>query len=123
MRSIDPRAMDRYRKTARRRRIAAERQRQQRLEQGWALARHAAALLRERFHAQSVLVFGSLIHPERFHVQSDVDLAVRGVDECDFLNAVAAVTSLDHEIEVDLIAVEEVPPALQACILSEGVPI
>jgi hypothetical protein len=54
--------IDTYRQTARRRRADAENKRQQRLEHGWAVARKAADLLRDRFAAQRVAAFGSLIH-------------------------------------------------------------
>ncbi|MFO7460958.1 MAG: hypothetical protein R6X07_10060, partial [Desulfatiglandales bacterium] len=104
--------MDAYRRTVRRRRADAEHQRQRRLEHGWAVARKAADLLRDRFAAQRVSTFGSLIHEERFHPRSDVDLAAWGLDERDYLRAVAAVIGLDKEISVDLIAVEEAPESL-----------
>ena len=66
--------------------------------------------------------FRSLAHPERFHTRSDVDLAAWGLDERDYLRAVAAVTGLDREISVDLIAVEEAPQSLRERIEAEGAP-
>jgi len=113
--------IDTYRRTAQRRRAEAEQQRQQRLAQGWAVARKAAHLLRERFAAQRVAAFGSLVHPDRFHTRSDVDLAAWGLDDREYLRAVAAVTGLDREISVDLIAVEEAPESLRKLIQDEGV--
>ena len=112
--------IDQYRQTAQRRLTLFERERQQRVAKAWALARKAAALLHERFAAQRVTVFGSLLHPEHFHRRSDVDLAVWGLDEGDYLRAVAAVTALDKEISVDLIAVEEAPESLCDLIRAEG---
>jgi predicted nucleotidyltransferase len=112
--------IDRYRRTAQRRLAFFERNRQQRLAKAWALAREAADLLRERFAAKRVVAFGSLIHPEYFHGRSDVDLAVWGLEEGDYLRAVAAVTGLDKEISVDLIAVEEAPKSLSDLIKAEG---
>jgi predicted nucleotidyltransferase len=112
--------IDTYRRTARRRLANAEHKRQQRLAQAWKVAHEAAHLLRERFSAQRVVAFGSLAHPERFHMRSDVDLAAWGLNEDDFLRAVAAVTGLDREISVDLIAVEEAPESLRALIEAEG---
>jgi uncharacterized protein len=112
--------IDTYRQTARRHRADAENKRQQRLAQGWEVARKAADLLRNRFAAQRVAAFGSLINPERFHMRSDVDLAAWGLDERDYLRAVAAVTGLDKEISVDLIAVEEAPESLRDLIRAEG---
>jgi uncharacterized protein len=112
--------IDTYRQTARRHRADAENKRQQRLEHGWAVARKAADLLRDRFAAQRVAAFGSLINPERFHMRSDVDLAAWKLHEPDYLRAVAAVTGLDREISVDLIAVEEAPESLRKSIKAEG---
>ena len=110
-----------YRQTAQRRRAEAEHERQQRLAQGWEVARKAAHLLRERFSAQRVAAFGSLVHPDRFHKRSDVDLAAWGLDEREYLRAVAAVTGLDREISIDLIAVEEASESLRKLIQEEGV--
>jgi predicted nucleotidyltransferase len=112
--------IDHYRQTAQRRLAFFERDRQLRIAKAWALARKAADLLRERFAAQRVVAFGSLIHPEYFHGRSDVDLAVWGLDEGDYLRAVAAVTGLDKDISIDLIAVEEAPGSLYELINAEG---
>jgi predicted nucleotidyltransferase len=112
--------IDAYRQTARQRRADAEHRRQQRLAQAWKVAREAAHLLRERFSAQRVAAFGSLVHPERFHKRSDVDLAAWGLDDRAYLRAVAAVTALDSDISVDLIAVEEAPESLRKRIEAEG---
>lgn len=109
-----------YRQTAQRRLTSLEDRRHQRFAKAWALARKAADLLRDRFAVQRVAVFGSLVHPEQFHGRSDVDLAVWGLDEGDYLRAVAAVTGLDKEISVDLIAVEEAPESLSDLIRDEG---
>lgn len=112
--------IDAYRQTARERLAVIEHKRMLRLVQGWAVARKAADLLRERFDVQRVAVFGSLAHPELFHIRSDVDLAVWGLDPRDFLRALAAVTGLDPEICVDLIAFEEAPESLRDLIKAEG---
>lgn len=112
MGSITPADMERYRRTARRRKEAYEQWRRRRVEHGWAVARKAASLLRERFRADKVVVFGSLLRPESFDERSDVDLAAQGITDTDFLRAVAAVTGLDREITVDLIQLEQASPSL-----------
>ena len=112
--------IEEYRRTARHRLALIEHHRQRRLDRGWAVARKAAGLLRGRFAVQRVAVFGSLAHPELFHMRSDVDLAVWGLDPRDFLRAVAAVIGLDPEIGVDLIAFEEAPESLRDLIEAEG---
>ncbi|MBS3779994.1 MAG: nucleotidyltransferase domain-containing protein [Desulfovermiculus sp.] len=113
--------MEKYRETARKRREAAEFQRLQRLDQAWKVARQAAQILCDEFQAREVAVFGSLVHPELFHLRSDIDLAVWGLEQGLYLQAVARVTSLDSDISVDLIAVEEASPSLREHIEDEAV--
>ncbi len=79
-------------------------------------------MLRTQFGARRVAVFGSLSRGP-FGLRSDVDLAVWGVAERDFLRAVAAVTALDGDICVDLVAAEQAPPALRQYLDLEGVEI
>lgn len=119
--ALSPEAMQRYRETALQRRLGIQNRNRQRLERGWVVAREAALVLYRSFKAQKVAAFGSLVHPERFHARSDVDLAVWGVPESDFLRAVAAVSSLVQDIETDVIAVEQAPAALRMTIEKEGV--
>ncbi|MFO7802635.1 MAG: nucleotidyltransferase domain-containing protein [Desulfovermiculus sp.] len=113
--------MEKYRETARKRRETAEIQRLQRLDQAWKVARQAGQILNDQFQARKVAVFGSLVHPELFHLRSDIDLAAWGLDERLYLQAVAGVTSLDPDISVDLIAVEEASSSLRERIEAEAV--
>ncbi|WP_027369830.1 nucleotidyltransferase family protein [Desulfovermiculus halophilus] len=121
--ALSPVDMEKYRKTARRRQEVAEKRRLQRLEQAWKVARQAAQILCNEFQAQEVAVFGSLVHPELFHLRSDIDLAVWGLQERLYLQAVARVTSLDPDISVDLIAIEESSQSLREHIQDEAIPI
>lgn len=113
MTTIPSADMEIYRRTARRNKEAAEKRRRQRVERGWGLAGKAADLLRKRFHAEKIIVFGSLLRPEYFDERSDVDLAVSGVADSEFLRAVAAVTGIDNDISVDLIQIEQAPESLR----------
>lgn len=118
--NIGPEAMAAYRRTAGLRAAAHAERRRQRLRRGLEVARKAAALLRECFHVERVVIFGSLLRPEHFSEYSDADVAVWGLAEKDYLRAVAAVTALDPEITVDLIAVEQAPIHLRQRIEQEG---
>ncbi len=118
---IPDQAMEKYRETARKRREAAELQRLQRLDQAWKVARQASQILCDEFQAREVAVFGSLVQPELFHMRSDIDLAVWGLDESLYLQAVARVTSLDPDISVDLIKMEEASSSLREHIENEAV--
>jgi predicted nucleotidyltransferase len=110
-----------YQATARRRWAEEQRRLMQRYEQAWALARQAAALLRERFGVERIAAFGSLVHPELFHAQSDVDLAVWGLDQRKYYRAVAQLLALDPTIEIDLVMVEDASAPLRDRIEAEGV--
>lgn len=90
--------------------------RQQRRERAWEVARAAAALLKSRYHATRVVVFGSLIQAERFHPWSDVDLAVWGLASTDYFEAVAKVLDLGGEIKVDLILGARCKPYLREAV-------
>jgi len=92
-----------------------------RLNRAWSLARTAANLLRERFGATRVVVFGSLAHDEWFTRWSDIDLAAWGISPDAFFRAVAAVTGLSTEFKLDLVDPQDCRPALRRAIEREGV--
>ncbi|RPJ19039.1 MAG: nucleotidyltransferase domain-containing protein [Planctomycetaceae bacterium] len=92
-----------------------------RLNLAWSLARTAADLLRERFGATRVVVFGSLAHDEWFTRWSDIDLAAWGISPEAFFRAVAAVTGLSTEFKLDLVDPQDCRPALRRAIEREGV--
>ena len=104
--------MKRYRRTARHRKALATERRRLRAKRGWDVAGKAALKLKNDFGATDVVVFGSLLRPDFFDDRSDVDIAVKGVPEHQFLRAVAVVTGLDNEITVDLIRIEDASPSL-----------
>ena len=102
-----------YRETARERDRGREQARKRRREMAWEAARSAAALLKSRYHAARVVAFGSLMDADRFHLWSDVDLAVWGLSPGDYFEAVARVLDLGGEIKVDLIRAERCKPSLR----------
>ena len=118
---LTPTAMSAYRRTARARAQARQERVAARRAAAWEVARRAAAVLKEEFGASRVALFGSLARPEHFHLSSDVDLAVWGLDERLYFRAVARLLDLNPAIEVDLVEVEQARPALQAVIQREGV--
>ena len=109
-----------YRATAQRHWTQRQQAMVQRRERAWALARQAAALLKEQFGASRVVVFGSLARGGLFHPHSDVDLAAWGLDERVYYRAVSQLLSLDPAIEVDLVIAEDIPATLRAVIEAEG---
>jgi len=93
----------------------------ERCEQAWILAHTAAQLLRERFGATKVVAFGSLIHPESFNIWSDVDLAAWGIPDNQFYQAVAAITGISQDFQVDLVDAENCRPTLRRSVEREGI--
>jgi predicted nucleotidyltransferase len=91
-----------------------------RRSRAWELARAAAGLLRQKYGASRVVVFGSLVHPGRFTRWSDVDLAAWGLDPDRAMRAVMEVHELDAEIRVNLVEAETAHPHLLAVIEEEG---
>ena len=118
--SLTPKEIDAYRRAAslikpkRRETVKARRMR------AWQVARKAARILKADFGAEKVTVFGSLLHPVLFHERSDVDLAVWGLRGRAYYRAVSVLLDIEPSISVDLIAFEDVRPALQGVILREG---
>lgn len=101
----------------------AERERvdlSEREERAWSLAREAAALLRERYHATRVVVFGSLAHSGCFTPWSDVDIAVSGLDPRYTLRALGEVMDLSVDIRVNLVDVATCRPAVLEVIEARG---
>lgn len=90
-------------------------------QQAWQIARNAAHLLREQFQVTQVIVFGSLVHRETFTIYSDIDLALRGIAPRQFYRAVAAVTALSRDFEIDIVDVEDCSPNLLGHIEREGI--
>ena len=74
----------------------------------------------KQFNCSQVTAFGLMVHPDFFHAHSDVDLAVRGIQEHSYLKAIAAVTSLSSNVLVDVIVVEEASDSLRQVIEKEG---
>jgi uncharacterized protein len=99
---------------------ARERQRRrslklkQRRADGLTIARQAAQILKSEFQAVRVVVFGSLIH-QTFHETSDIDLAVWGLPERCYFQAVGRLLALSH-FAMDLVEVQFASPEILAAI-------
>jgi predicted nucleotidyltransferase len=83
--------------------------------------REAAVVLKSRFHARRVVLFGSLAHAAWFRPDSDVDLAVEGLSSDDYWRAWRAVEEIIGDRPVDLVEIETVGESLQRSIQRHGV--
>ncbi len=81
----------RYAQAARQRLDDEKQKLAERRRLAWQLARKAADLLRSKYAATRVVVYGSLTRPELFHAHSDVDIAVWGLQPEDSYKAMGDV--------------------------------
>jgi predicted nucleotidyltransferase len=79
----------------------------------------AKQLLRERYGARRVVLFGSFARVDTTE-RSDVDLAVEGLDPAGYFTAIADLTGL-LDAPVDLVEIERAPTSLLARLALEGV--
>lgn len=92
----------------------------ERREQAVKTAEACCRLLKERFGARRVIVFGSLAGQGKWHERSDIDLAVEGMAAEQFFRAWASLWEiLPPGVDVDLVPLEDVSPELRARILGE----
>ena len=81
----------------------------------------AADLLKTRFGARRVILFGSLAHQGWFAPDSDVDLMVEGLVAGDYWQAWRLVEETVADRAVDLIELETASPSLLQSIRRHGV--
>lgn len=89
-------------------------------EQALAAARQCIDLLKRRFGATRVILFGSLAGQGVWHSDSDIDLAVEGIPPADFFRAYNACDALlPPGLQLDLVPLEDTYPEMRARILGE----
>ena len=83
--------------------------------------REAAIVLKARFGARRVVLFGSLAHAAWFMPDSDVDLVVEGLAGDDYWQAWRLVEEIVGDCPVDLIEIETAGESLRRAIQRYGV--
>jgi predicted nucleotidyltransferase len=96
-------------------------QSEERWNKAYEIALTAVKLLRESFAAKRVVIFGSLVHRERFNPWSDIDIAAWGIPADHFYKAVAAVTGLSRDFHVDLVDPEDCWSTIRQVIEEDGI--
>ena len=84
-------------------------------------AHKTASILRERFGATRIVAFGSIAHKTLFTPWSDIDIIAWGIPASEFYKAVAVVTGLTSEFEIDLIDPDSCHSKLKQLIDLEGI--
>jgi len=120
MNPIPARKMREYRATFQRRMEDEYSALEERREMAWELAHRAALLLKDRFGASQVIVFGSLVHGHWFSQSSDLDLAASGLKPEDYFLAVARLQDLSPLFSIDLVDLDRCRPELKKSIVQEG---
>ncbi len=82
-------------------------------------AQQIGKMIKEKYHAQRVFLFGSLVNGYYWE-HSDIDLAVSGFDDVCYLDAFWDATQLASPFDLDLVILEDVPKKLGKKILKEG---
>lgn len=120
---LPPDKLKQYRLTAIRRQKTRASKVKARMSKAWRLARKAARILREQYHAERVAVFGSLLRPSRFTQWSDLDIAAWGIPPEQTFRAIGAVMDLDPSFGINLVDVNTCTPSLLKAIEQEAVDI
>lgn len=81
----------------------------------------AAVILRTRYGAKRVILFGSLAHEGWYSADSDVDLAVEGLPSDTYWRAWRVAEEIIGDRSVDLVEVETVREPLRRVIEQTGV--
>jgi uncharacterized protein len=115
---ISPSQLKVFRTAARKREAVLKIQLEERRQRAWIIAHEAAGILKEEFGASRVVAFGSLLQPNRFHLSSDIDLAVWDIK--DYFRAVARLMDIDPEFEFDLVPFEDARIGIIDAISREG---
>jgi uncharacterized protein len=103
---ILPEQMERYRKAAVERLERDQQAAKPRRVTAMAVAKQAARVLKDRYGATRVVLFGSLAHGAWFNPGSDIDLAAEGIPPRLFWKAWCALDRLQSSFEIELVAWE-----------------
>lgn len=95
----------------------------ERYREAWEVAKMAADILKGRYGASKVVIFGSLVDRSRFSLWSDIDLAAWGVSDHEFYAAVGEVIGLSTRFKIDLVDPESCRESLRRAIEGEGMEI
>ncbi len=114
MSKITKEQLETYMISAKKREKARLAKLEERRQRGLTLAKDAAQLLKTQFGATQVILFGSLLS-DKFHEDSDIDLAVSGLPENQYFQAVGCLLGLG-EFDFDLVEISQARPVIAQAI-------
>jgi predicted nucleotidyltransferase len=84
-------------------------------------AKSVAKTLKEKYHAEEIILFGSLIwRPNFLWRGTDIDLIVKGLQAERYFEILADVSEISLPFHVDLIPFEKAWPSIKKRALKEG---
>lgn len=84
-------------------------------------AKRVAKALKEKYHADEVYLFGSLVwRPDFLWQGTDIDLMVKGLYDERYFEILADISTLSFPFHVDLIPYEKAWPPIKKRVLQEG---
>lgn len=92
----------------------------QRHQDGLRQAKELADILKTKFGATKVVLFGSMLSVDDIHMRSDIDLAVWDLASNEYIKALTALMARSGNFSVDLVCIEDAPPSLKTYIDSDG---
>ena len=92
-----------------------------RIRLGYTHAVRAADYLKKVYSVKKVFLFGSLVNKKYFHAHSDIDIAVDGLPEESYYQAVGEIMNLIQDFEIDIVDLNTCKPALKKSIMQNSV--
>jgi predicted nucleotidyltransferase len=85
-------------------------------------AKSIAKILRRKYHAKEVFLFGSLIwRPDFLWAGTDIDLMAKGLKGDRYFEILADVSTTAHPFHIDLIPFEKAEASIKERVLREGI--
>jgi len=100
-----------------------ERQKEEKRKRALAIkkARAVAKTLKEKYRAEEVILFGSLIwRPDFLWAGTDIDLIVRGLEDERYFEILADISAVSYPFHVDLIPFEKAWTSVKKRAREEG---
>jgi len=91
--------------------------------EAWQVVQKIAILLRDRYRAKQIIIFGSLTNKERFTNRSDIDLAISGLTFKQFYQALDDIELIADDFKVDLVNLDRCRYGISERINREGLAI
>lgn len=101
--------------------ICKQTNQKKRYQKGLQIASQGAKLLAEKYNVKKIVLFGSFLDINKVRSHSDIDLAVWGLSDNHYYQALNYLLELSPEFSFDLVQVESASDSLQNVILKQGV--